>query len=164
MPAQFVATQQRAMAMRNARRARFLVRKTFSGGTDMEKSKKIISLLLALIMTLSVFTIVPFSAGAAQADVSPAGATETDVSPAGAPESYTDIHVGDRLYPIELNSGETTYFKFVPERNMRIFFYTRFSIFSIAFLYDAQMNQLKSGNSFNLFYDVTAGDTYYFGV
>ena len=130
----------------------------------MEKSKKIISLLLALIMTLSVFTIVPFSAGAAQADVSPAGATETDVSPvgatetdvspAGAPESYTDIHVGDRLYPIELNSGETTYFKFVPERNMRIFFYTRFSIFSIAFLYDAQMNQLKSGNSFNLFYDV----------
>lgn len=35
----------------------------------MRKSKKIISLLLALIMTLSVFTIVPFTASAAKAEL-----------------------------------------------------------------------------------------------
>ena len=39
----------------------------------MKKSKKIISLLLALIMTLSVFSIVPFSVGAAETDSAATG-------------------------------------------------------------------------------------------
>ena len=41
----------------------------------MKKSKKIISLLLSLIMTLSVFSIVPFTTGAAEMDISETGAT-----------------------------------------------------------------------------------------
>ena len=140
----------------------------------MEKSKKIISLLLALIMTLSVFTIVPFSAGAAEADVSPVGATETDVSPVGAPESYTDIHIGDTLFPIEINGEDATYFKFVPERDMSVFFTSQYSYNAIAYLYDEQMNLLASskdrldydfyGLNFKIIYNVTAGNTYYYAV
>ncbi len=41
----------------------------------MNKTKKIISLLLSLIMTLSVFNIVPFTAGAAEADIAETGAS-----------------------------------------------------------------------------------------
>ena len=44
----------------------------------MEKSKKIISLLLALIMAFSVFSIVPFSVGAAEADSAATGETDGD--------------------------------------------------------------------------------------
>ncbi len=40
----------------------------------MNKTKKIISLLLSLIMALSVFSIVPFTAGAAEAEVAETGA------------------------------------------------------------------------------------------
>ena len=132
----------------------------------MEKSKKIISLLLALIMTLSVFTIVPFSAGAAQADV----------SPVGAPESYTDIHVGDTLFPEFEDGVDTAYFKFIPEQDMPIIFTSRSSFGVTAYLYDAEMNQLAfseessydldraGGFNFKIAYDVSAGNTYYFGV
>ena len=54
------------------------MRKTFSGGMNMEKCKKIISLLLALIIALSVFSIVPFSVGAAEADSAATGETDGD--------------------------------------------------------------------------------------
>ena len=43
----------------------------------MKKSKKIISLLLSLIMILSVFNIVPFTVGAAEADTAETGCTWT---------------------------------------------------------------------------------------
>ena len=96
-----------------------------------------------------------------------AGAAEADVSPAGTPDSYTDIHIGDSTYK-NFENDEIAYYKFVPEQDMSIVFYSRMSFYAAAYLYDAEMNILasftKRNTNFKIPYDVTAGNTYYFGV
>ena len=89
-----------------------------------------------------------------------AGAAEADVSPAGTPDSYTDIHIGDSTYK-NFENDEIAYYKFVPEQDMSIVFYSRMSFYAAAYLYDAEMNIPAY---FKIPYDVTAGNTYYFGV
>ena len=78
----------------------------------MKGSKQLISLLLVLLMTLSVFHIVPLTASAAQADAAAQG------------EDIPEIKLGETKTITIENEGDRVRFRFVPERDMRIRFYS----------------------------------------
>ena len=116
----------------------------------MKNSSKIISLFLSLVMILSMFSVVPFNATAA--------------------EVHPEIKVGDTATVNIKNEGDVVYLKFVPDRDMRISFYSTSDIDTYVTLYDENLDECAYNDdggedyNFKLTYDVTADTVYYFGV
>ena len=112
--------------------------------------KKIISLFLSLMMILSVFSIVPFSATAA--------------------ETYPEIQLGETVTVNIENVGDTVYLKLIPDRDMGITFYSTSDMDTYVALYDEDFDECAynddSGENLNykLIYRVEAGKVYYFGI
>ena len=83
---------------------------------------------------------------------------------------YPEIKVGETATATIENRGDIAYFKFVPEKDMKINFTSLSDNDTYGYLYDAEMTQLASddnrgsGNNFMITYDVTAGTTYFFGA
>ena len=125
----------------------------------MSNCRKIISLLLTFVMVLGAFAVTPVTVSAADTAVAATG-------------DYPQIKVGDTVTVNIENGGDSVYFRFVPEKDMYVSFFsadgnsTGFTG-TYGLLYDADMQELCSAygglwDDFQLTYAVEAGHTYYF--
>lgn len=115
------------------------------------RTKRILSVLLALVMTLG---LIPFSAFTAFADDTP---------------EATEISVGETL-TASVGKGETVYFTFTPDEDGNYLFCSSGEYDTLCYLRDKDFNDLMrdddSGEdlNFRIGYAMTSGTKYYFAV
>ena len=126
----------------------------------MKNSTKIVSLIMSLLISLSVFNIVPVSVSAAESDSFADGATPD--------EAWNVIHTGETKTVNIENPDDRIYFKFVAEKDMRVEFSTdHVSDVVHVYMYDQDLYQItmtSAWGSAQIKRFVKAGDTYYFAA
>ncbi len=115
----------------------------------MKKVKKSVSFVLALLMLLSMFSALPFTADADE-------------------KEYETISIGETKNVVT-DSDETIYFKFVADKDTKIVFTSNSDVDTYGYLYDENFEELASNDDgggksdFKVSYRVKSGSTYYLG-
>ena len=92
----------------------------------MKKVKKSVSFVLALLMLLSMFSALPFTADADE-------------------KEYETISIGETKNVVT-DSDETIYFKFVADKDTKIVFISNSDVDTYGYLYDENFEELASND------------------